>query len=339
MATKAAKEPPLPADLNAQLDALSARRWDDGDADDTDAAARLAQLRLDWKTLGNACYGQGCFLAAVRCYTRLLELPGGDTAQVRSNRSAAYLQSPMLAGASLALKDAEAAVRMEPQWFKGHVRVGDAQRKRGHVAEAEAAYRQALALQPVCAAAQAGLRAVHADGGELSGAAATFPRARPATCAPAGAASPRCGAGARMSEPSAASASAAAAPRTPQEEQARHLTPEELVQSWKADISTREDRTGCRPMRGSLSEADRRQGATVKEALLARFRTKVETNEGFGETLRERREARMRCGDGVNYREADALRHTYSHATNGIGLGISSDAYKAHIGRVDHRTW
>ncbi|CAJ1037940.1 putative Tetratricopeptide repeat [Leishmania utingensis] len=311
MPAKSANEPPLPQGLKAQLDVLTATRWDDVSADEVQAAAHLSQLRLDWKALGNACYSKGCFLVAIQCYSRLLELPGGDTAQIRSNRSAAYLQSLMLAGPSLALKDAEKAVQLDPKWFKAHLRVGDAHWKRGHLAEADAAYREALALQPECASAIAGLRALQVESEKLCAAAATLP--------------PR------------TAIHAAAAAQAKEEEPP--LTQEQLVQIWKKDISTHEGRTGCRPRQASLSEADREQGAAIKQAFLSRFRAKLESNDELSATLRERREEVMLCGEKVNYREADKLRSTYSHATNGIGLGISSDAYKEHTGRVNHRTW
>ncbi|CBZ26057.1 conserved hypothetical protein [Leishmania mexicana MHOM/GT/2001/U1103] len=330
MTEKSAKEPSLPQDLKAQFDLLAGTRWD-GVGDDADAAEHLSQLRHDWKALGNACYGKGCFLAAIRCYSRLLEVPGGDTAQIRSNRSAAYLQSPMLVGPSLALKDAEKAVELEPQWFKAHLRVGDAHWKRGHFAEAEAAYREALALQPECAAALAGLRALQVGPAGFPAAAATFPRGHTERT-PYHNASPSL----RPLSSSTTNHTAAAAQAKEEELQ---LTPEQLIHKWKADISTREGRTGCRPRRVSLSQADRQQGAAVKQALLDRFRAKLESNGEFSATLRDRCEEAMLHGDGVNYRDAERLRITYSHATNGIGLGISSDAYKEYRGRVDHRTW
>ncbi|KAG5464774.1 hypothetical protein LSCM4_00215 [Leishmania orientalis] len=331
MSTKSVKEPPLPQDLKAQLDALTAVRWNDLEGDGADTAAHLSQLRLDWKALGNACYSKGCFLAAIRCYSKLLELPGGDTAQTRSNRSAAYLQSPMLAGPSLALKDAEKAVELEPQWFKAHLRVGDAHRKRGYFAEADAAYRKALALHPECAAAHAGLRALHAESDSLPAASATYPRGLQEHARYHDTSRSE-----RTLSPKTAAHAVAAAPA---EEKQPLLMQEQLVRRWKAEISTREDRTGCRPRQASLSQADREQGAAIKQVLLARFRAKLESSDELSATLRERREESMLRGEGVNYRDADKLRNTYSHATNAIGLGISSDSYKEYTGRVDHRTW
>ncbi|KAG5464034.1 hypothetical protein LSCM1_00214 [Leishmania martiniquensis] len=331
MAANPGKEPPLPQELKAQLDALAAVTWDDFEGDDDDAAARLSQHLLDWKALGNACYSKGCFLAAIRCYSQMLALPGGDTAQIRSNRSAAYLQSPMLAGPSLALKDAEKAVELEPQWFKAHLRVGDAHRKRGYLAEADAAYRKALALQPECAAAQAGLRALLAETEDLPAASSTYPRSRQEHVR-----LQRAWQSQRTASPKTTADAVAEAQAEGEEPQ---MLQEQLVHRWKAEISTREDRTGCRPRRASLSQADRKQGAAIKEALLARFRTKLEADEELNATLRKQHEEFMLRGDGIDYRDADTLRSTYSHATNAIGLAISSDSYKEHTGRVHHRTW
>ncbi|KAG5490082.1 hypothetical protein JKF63_00201 [Porcisia hertigi] len=331
MTAKGAKEPPLPQDLKAQLDALTAIKKSEFGVDDVETTERLSRLRDDWKTLGNTCYGKGFFLAAIQCYSHLLELPGGDTATIRSNRSAAYLQSPLLSGPLLALKDAQKAVELEPQWFKAHLRVGDAQRRRGCIVEADAAYREALALQPDCAAAQAGLRAVEAMSSTAFSAAATssadFLECASFSNAPES----------QQGLPSRTAVHATATAHL--SEEAPELTQEQLIQVWKSEISTREGRTGCRPRRVSLSQADRQRGNAIKQAFMTRFRSKLESDEDLSATLRKRHEEYMLLGEGVNYREADKARRIYSHSTNAIGLGISSDAYKEHTGRVDHRTW
>lgn len=332
MTSSSSKEPPLPSELQAQIDALSRQPWDDDRAD----------LLADWKAVGNACYSRGCFLAAIRCYTKLLALPGGDTAAIRSNRSAAYLQSPMHAGPSLALKDAEKAVALEPGWFKAHVRVGDAQRLRGNVVEADVAYRQALALQPGCEGAQAGLRALSELLRSIETAAAPAPSASPGGSGASPAATPAPSrANATAAAAAAASGSGGALPRgeTRGEGTSPVITPEQQIEGWKRETSVREDRTGMRPAPVSLAEADRREGVAIKQTLLANFRAKVETDEELSHTLRERHEEEVLRGDGVDYREADQYRRVYARATNGIGLGISADAYKEYTGRVDHRTW
>ncbi|KPA80159.1 hypothetical protein ABB37_05146 [Leptomonas pyrrhocoris] len=321
MTARSAKEPPLPRDLQSRFDALACRPWD---RDDDDASTHLTQLLADWKELGNACYNHSCFLAAIRCYTKLMALPGGDTAAIRSNRSAAYLQSSMHAGPALALKDAEAAVEMEPKWFKGHLRVADAQRRRGDVVEADAAYRRTLALQPTCEGAHRGLRALK-ETVRLSGAA-------PGTQTDATTSSFST---ARGTSSASEHTTAGAARST----EAPPITQEQRLERWKRETSVREDRTGMRPRPVSLAEADRQKGAAIKQTMLERFRSKVETDETFSSTLRERREEEMMLGDGVDYRDGDKYLRVYAHSTNGIGLGISADAYKEHTGQVDHRTW
>lgn len=308
MTSKSTKEPPLPSELQTRLDALASQPWS---ADVDDAAEHLAQLLPAWKALGNACYGHGCFLAAIHCYTKLIALPGGDTAAARSNRSAAYLQSPLFAGPSLALKDAEKAVEMETTWFKAHLRVGDAQRRRGNIVEADAAYRRALALQPDCEGAKAGLRAL----ADLQ----VQDDATPTSSLPASD-------GVSRQKDSRATEDAP-------------LTQEQQLESWKRETIVREDRTGMRPRPVSLAEADRQSGVAIKQSLLAKFRAKVEADETLGNTLRERHEEEVLQGDGVDYREAEKYRRVYAHSTDGIGLGISADAYKEYTGQVDHRTW
>ncbi|KPI88569.1 hypothetical protein ABL78_2302 [Leptomonas seymouri] len=320
MAARGTKEPPLPSDLQARLDALMCQSRS---VDEADTSRHLAQLLADWKALGNACYDQGCFIAAIRCYTKLMALPGGDTATIHSNRSAAYLQSSMHAGPSLALKDAEKAAEMEPTWFKAYLRVGDAQRLRGNVVEADTAYRRALALKPDCEGARSGLRALE-----------EMVRLDDAAAAPRGATT-----SSSSSVPNSFSTSGTMKTDTASRVEAPLITQEQQLEGWKRETSVREDRTGMRPASVSLAEANRQQGAAIKEALLSKFRSKVEADETLGNTLRERHEEGVLLGDGVDYREADKYRRVYARSTNGIGLGISADAYKEYAGRVDHRTW
>jgi tetratricopeptide (TPR) repeat protein len=330
MAARSGKDPSLPDEVQSRLDALTCQSWS---PEAEDAVVRLAQLLVEWKAVGNACYSHGCFLAAIRCYTKLIALPGGDTAAIRSNRSAAYLQSSMHAGPSLALKDAERAVELEPTWFKAHVRVGDAQRLRGHVVEADEAYRKALALQADCEGAKAGLRAleemVRMD--EPPPPAPTTSTVLPGAFSCSSTTTPA--ARACSSDKSILRTTPHAEPAAPP------ITPQQQLDGWRREISVREDRTGMRPRSVSLGEADRLRGAAFKDSLLAKFRAKVETDTTLSNTLRERREGEVLRGDGVDYRDADKYRRVYAHATDGIGLAISADAYKEYIGKVDHRTW
>lgn len=154
MPPKAPKETPLTPELAEQLEDLTARHRSSEEATTVD----------EWKALGNACFSHGSYLTAIKCYTKpIADMPNGDTAVLRSNRSAAYLKSSMLSGPALSLKDAEKAVELRPEWFKGYLRVGDAQFARKKYEEAEAAYERALALDRTCEAATFSLKALRKE--------------------------------------------------------------------------------------------------------------------------------------------------------------------------------
>ena len=81
------------------------------------------------KTIGNMAFGKGCNVTAVKYYTQALGLGAHaplDEAMLLSNRSAAYLRSPMVSGPSNALKDATRCCELRPSWFKSWTRLGDA---------------------------------------------------------------------------------------------------------------------------------------------------------------------------------------------------------------------
>lgn len=317
MPPKGAKEPALPPPLQQRLDDLSQQQA-------VPTGVELETLRSRWRVLGNDCYANGSFMAAIRCYTRLMELPEGDSAVIRSNRSAAYIQCSMLAGPSLAAKDAEVAVSMSPTWYKGFLRLGDAQALRKKYMEAQTAYEKALLLEPTCTAAQRGLAAAQK---ELAAENATDT--------------------ARRAEGDSGTAllhrSARVTPATIPEESTSPLTTaektEQLIQQWKADISVRDDRSAQRPRRVTLEEADRTAGVSYKKALLHQFRSKVEEDEALGDTIRLQREEAMLRGQNVDYVNGSTYRNQYSHATNGIGLGISTDAYRSYTGMDNKKLW
>lgn len=313
----------MPKELQARFDAM-----------DDNASAE------DWKALGNACFSHGCCLCAIRCYTKALET-GEDTAVIRSNRSAAYLKSPMFAGPSLALKDAQRAVELDAGWYKAHLRLGDAQLARKKYAEAKAAYQKALELDSRCEAAAGSLRIVERELFLLSLEKGAEEAKEGQSQWQGSAMGPKCGAG-MMSDWSAnstVSCNAATAltenssdrPPTAEEEIARN------IKGWSDEVDLLEHRTAMRAFNARLDEADRETGVAYKKMLLSQFRGKVETQESLRHSLEERQEKQMRLGEGIDYRNADRHRNTFMKGTNGIGLGISTDAYKSY--KYESKMW
>ncbi|RNF22694.1 stress-induced-phosphoprotein 1 [Trypanosoma conorhini] len=301
------KEHPLPDELRGRLEQM-----------DGGATAEA------WKLLGNECFSHGCYLSAIRCYTKALEKD--ETAVLHSSRSAAYLKSSMFAGPSLALKDAERAVELDPAWYKARLRVGDAQFARKKYAEAKAAYQKALELDGNCTTAADSLRLAErelflrsldeqarqeaANGGPSEGSTNSTLNGNTGTTS---------------------TKSSSAQPPTAEEEINQH------IQLWAQDTTMREDRTAMRAFNARLDEADREAGARYKSELLSNFRGRMATQEPLRRKVEERQEQELRMGEGIDYRNADSYRATLIKGTNGVGLGISTDAYKSY--KYESKMW
>lgn len=80
----------------------------------SDPAVRL-------KEEGNAAFKAGDYATAVKCYTAALQQTDKDTHFLFSNRSAAFLQMKQFVEA---LEDAEACIKLKPDWCKGYFRKG-----------------------------------------------------------------------------------------------------------------------------------------------------------------------------------------------------------------------
>ncbi len=89
-----------------------------------------------------------------------IRLSSGPCPVLHSNRAAAYAA---IANFGKSLEDAEAAVRQAPAMPKSHSRRGAALMGLRRFAEAAAAYKEALGLDPHYTAAQSGLAAAQRE--------------------------------------------------------------------------------------------------------------------------------------------------------------------------------
>lgn len=310
-----AKEAPLTAVLANQLEELTSSSSSSVEA---------------WKDLGNQCFSNGSFLSAIKCYTKAITLNKDNNEENRaavllSNRSASYLKSSMFSGPSLALKDAEAAIKINGKWPKGYLRLGDAQFNRKKYDEAKKAYDMALSLDPNCEAAQVSLKALQKemflrdlDLQEKEEAKKRRAEGNDASI--------------DKGSPSGASSSAPSAPQPLTKEEQLELQ----IREWSKDISVGENRTGMKPRTVSLEEADRQTGANYKQQLLGNFRKKLETSPETREVVEERIATTQLIGEGTDYRRPEEYYTKYARSTDGIGLGITADAFKDHIGTAKH---
>lgn len=108
---------------------------------------------LEWKTKGNTALSSGNNTEAIECYTKAIEC---DPTQhvFFSNRSAAYLSN---GEAEKALEDADACIKLKPDWAKGYCRRGAALHKSKKYMEAMDAYENGLKHDPSNAACQNGM--------------------------------------------------------------------------------------------------------------------------------------------------------------------------------------
>ena len=116
----------------------------------------------DARARGNDAFAMGELRAAITAYSQALVAAPGD-AKAYSNRAAAILALGENPGG--ALEDARRAVRIEPEWAKARVRVGEALTALGRHEEAARAYGVAAKLDPAyrAAAAEAAAKAARAE--------------------------------------------------------------------------------------------------------------------------------------------------------------------------------
>ena len=116
----------------------------------------------DARAWGDDAFATGELRAAITAYSQALAAAPGD-AKAYSNRAAAILALGENPGG--ALEDARRAVRIEPEWAKARVRVGEALTALGRHEEAARAYGVAAKLDPAyrAAAAEAAAKAARAE--------------------------------------------------------------------------------------------------------------------------------------------------------------------------------
>ena len=116
----------------------------------------------DARARGNDAFATGELRAAITAYSQALAAAPGD-AKAYSNRAAAILALGGNPGG--ALEDASRAARIEPEWAKARVRVGEALTALGRHDEAARAYGVAAKLDPAyrAAAAEAASKAARAE--------------------------------------------------------------------------------------------------------------------------------------------------------------------------------
>lgn len=112
-------------------------------------------VSLDARDQGNAAFKDGDYERAIAFYTRGIEAGPGD-ARLFNNRCAAWLK---LRQPAMALRDAQAAVALQPSWGKAHYRVGCCFDALGDYVEAVAAFSRAAALEAGDEAVVAALQA------------------------------------------------------------------------------------------------------------------------------------------------------------------------------------
>ena len=252
----------------------------------------------EYKCIGNLCIGHGMFSAAIKHYTSALERDPLNEILL-SNRSAAYLQSALLTGATLALKDADKVISLKGEWFKGHLRRADALHSQKKWDAAIEAYSKSIRLNPGCTTAADSLRLCQREKSLLV--------------------------------ENSSSSAVEGKKKNPCVE--RKLNPEvkdteDLIQSWGQDTLVRNDVTARRKYKASIEEAERTN--EYKESLLNRFRDKLSSDEVLRDEVVRRLEREKLSGDGLDYKTLDGWKPLYSKGTDRVGHSISSDAYKCH---------
>lgn len=118
------------------------------------------EISLEEKNKGNKMFQEGNFPEAIKHYNEALKR-NPDDAKIYSNRSACYMK---LMEYSLALKDADTCIKIDPSFVKGYLRRGATLLAMKEPSKAADAYSKALELDSKCQEAKEGYqRAVMAQ--------------------------------------------------------------------------------------------------------------------------------------------------------------------------------
>jgi len=109
---------------------------------------------LDEKNKGNELFQQGKYPDAIKHYSEAIRRNPED-AKLFSNRAACYTK---LAEFSLALKDCEECIRLDPTFVKGYIRKGGVLMALKDNTKAAQAYQKAIEIDPKCQEAIEGYR-------------------------------------------------------------------------------------------------------------------------------------------------------------------------------------
>jgi tetratricopeptide (TPR) repeat protein len=102
------------------------------------------EISLQEKTKGNEMFAKGDYPGAIKHYSEAIKRNPQD-AKIYSNRAACYQK---LTEFQLALKDCDECIRLEPNFIKGHIRKGLALIAMKELNKAQAAFQQALQIDP-----------------------------------------------------------------------------------------------------------------------------------------------------------------------------------------------
>eukprot|EP00744_Colponema_vietnamica_P008685 GILI01012383.1.p1 GENE.GILI01012383.1~~GILI01012383.1.p1 ORF type:complete len:320 (-),score=45.72 GILI01012383.1:110-1069(-) len=265
----------------------------------------------DYKSVGNMCYAYGMFSAALRYYGKCIELEPDNYVHY-SNRSAAYVNSILLSGPSLAYRDACKCVELNPSWFKGHLRKADALFAQDKLEEAIQSYSQVLALNKECAIAMDSrnecLKRQLMSGKESPPEQAPYAQGTH-------------GQSYKNAEPA----------QKPAENPTEERT-DELIRTWTQDTELNDNKTASKKYKGNLAEADREAGRQAKEAFMNRYKVKLDSDTQLSATVKASMEKEKLSGDGFDYRSSQQGQRTktYANGTDEVGAAISADCYKSY---------
>lgn len=272
----------------------------------------------DYKAVGNECVKQKIFTGALKYYSAALEHDPSNEILL-SNRSAAYLQSTLLSGPSLALKDAERCIQAKPTWFKGYLRKGDALFAMKKLERAAEAYGECLKRGDCATAAESKANCL------------LLLRQQTAATADAETSPERGTAFHRYDEQ----------PPTERQKKPEQLPDpmdaDAMIKHWSQDTGLSSG-TARKHFGAKVEDADRESGKTYKDGLMTSFRKKLDSDKELKKKVDADLERDRVMTKGYDYRTGKTLDESqYDHSTDAVGRAISADSYNTMTGK--QRMW